>query len=314
MAKELRGVLAALCTPFDETGEHLAEAKLCAHIDRMIEAGVHGIVLCAGTGEFAFLREDEKRRIIELGTRHIDGRVAVIAQTSAVNTADAIERAKHAEGAGADALMILPPYFEGPGEAGTVKHYERIAAAVKTPIVLYNIPQVVGFEITPALFEQFLTLDNVEYVKDSKGDLVSQQELVATGGKVLSGADPIAPFAIMAGQRRLDLGRGQRHAARDGAALQPAGGGPPRRSAGPVAADGAAQHLFLVRRVQHAGEDGGEPARLRPGAGAGLGHAGDGAGARRTARPARAVRGPCRRRVSARQGASAGPGLGKGSD
>ena len=199
MAKELRGVLAALCTPFDETGEHLAEAKLCAHIDRMIEAGVHGIVLCAGTGEFAFLREDEKRRIIELGTRHIDGRVAVIAQTSAVNTADAIERAKHAEGAGADALMILPPYFEGPGEAGTVKHYERIAAAVKTPIVLYNIPQVAGFEITPALFEQFLTLDNVEYVKDSKGDLVSQQELVATGGKVLSGADPIAPFAIMAG-------------------------------------------------------------------------------------------------------------------
>ena len=199
MAKELKGVLAALCTPFDESGEHLAEGKLCAHIDRMIEAGVHGIVLCAGTGEFAFLREDEKRWIIELGTRHIDGRVAVIAQTSAINTADAIERAKHAEGAGADALMILPPYFEGPGEAGTIRHYERIAAAVSTPMVLYNIPQVAGFEITPALFERFLELDNVEYVKDSKGDLVSQQELVATGGKVLSGADPIAPFAIMAG-------------------------------------------------------------------------------------------------------------------
>lgn len=195
----LSGVIAALCTPFDETGEALSEADLLTHIDAMIEAGVHGIVLCAGTGEFAFLREEEKRRIAELGIRHIAGRVSVIVQTSAVNTADAIERSKHAEGVGADGLMILPPYFECPGTESVMAHYEQIARAVATPIVVYNIPQATGFEITAELFARLLEFDNIDYVKDSKCDLVSMQQLVATGGKVLSGADPIAPFALMAG-------------------------------------------------------------------------------------------------------------------
>ncbi len=199
MTKELTGVLAALCTPFDESGENVDESAMFGHIDAMIEAGVHGIVLCAGTGEFAYLRENEKRRIIEVCTRHINGRVPVVVQTSAINTGETIERSKHAEGVGVDALMILPPYFEGPGEAGVMHHFERIAGAVSTPIVLYNIPQHSGFDVTPALFSRLLEFDNVEYIKDSKGDMIGLQELVATGGKVLSGADPLAPFAIMAG-------------------------------------------------------------------------------------------------------------------
>ncbi len=199
MTKELTGVLAALCTPFDESGENVDESAMFGHIDAMIEAGVHGIVLCAGTGEFAYLRENEKRHIIEVCTRHINGRVSVVVQTSAINTGETIERSKHAEGVGVDALMILPPYFEGPGEAGVMHHFERIAGAVSTPIVLYNIPQHSGFDVTPALFSRLLEFDNVEYIKDSKGDMIGLQELVATGGKVLSGADPLAPFAIMAG-------------------------------------------------------------------------------------------------------------------
>lgn len=197
--KDLSGVLAALCTPFDETGEALSEADLLSHIDAMIEAGVHGLVLCAGTGEFAFLRPEEKARIAEIGIRHVDGRIPVVVQSSAINTADAIENSKHAEGLGADALMILPPYFESPGTESVMAHYEQVSSAVSTPIVVYNIPQATGFEITAELFTRLLEFDNIEYVKDSKGDLVSMQELVATGGKVLSGADPLAPFALMAG-------------------------------------------------------------------------------------------------------------------
>jgi len=196
---DLHGVIAALSTPFDETGETLDETGLRRHLDAMLEAGVHGIVLCAGTGEFAYLREDEKTRILEIGIDHVAGRVPVVAQTSAIATADAIEKAKRAEGLGADALMILPPYFEGPGVDGVLYHYEAIGRAVATPIVLYNIPQHSDFDITPALYARLLAFDNVDYIKDSKGDMINLQQLIATGGKVLSGADPLAPYALMAG-------------------------------------------------------------------------------------------------------------------
>lgn len=197
--KELRGVCAALCTPFDETGETLDETALRNHIDAMIEAGVHGVVLCAGTGEFAYLRAEEKRRIIEIGIKHVDGRIPVIVQSSAITTVEAVENSKFAEGAGADVLMILPPYFEAPGTESVMAHYERISGSVNTPIIVYNIPQATGFEITADLFSRMLEFDNVAYVKDSKGDLVSIQELVATGGKVLAGADPVSPFTLIAG-------------------------------------------------------------------------------------------------------------------
>jgi 4-hydroxy-tetrahydrodipicolinate synthase len=197
--KELHGVIAALCTPFDETGERLDEAALRNHLDAMLEAGVHGIVLCAGTGEFAYLREAEKARIAEIGVSHVDGRAAVVMQTSAINTADAIDNARRAEGLGVDALMILPPYFEGPGTDGVLYHYEAIAKAVSTPIVLYNIPQHSDFDITPDVYARLLAFDNIDYIKDSKGDFLSLKALIATGGKVLSGADPLAPYAIMAG-------------------------------------------------------------------------------------------------------------------
>ena len=196
---ELHGVVAALSTPFDETGEALDEAGLRNHLDAMLEAGVHGIVLCAGTGEFAYLSEDEKTRIVEIGVNHVDGRVPIVAQTSAIATAETIEKSKRAEGLGADALMILPPYFEGPGADGVLYHYERIAQAVSAPIVLHNIPQHSGFDITPELYARLLQFENVEYIKDSKGDMTNLQQLIRTGGKVLSGADPLAPFALMAG-------------------------------------------------------------------------------------------------------------------
>ncbi len=196
---ELHGVVAALVTPFDESGERLDEAGLRNHLDSMLEADVHGIVLCAGTGEFAYLSEDEKTRILEIGIRHVDGRVPMVAQTSAIATSDTIEKSKRAEGLGADALMILPPYFEGPGTDGVLYHYEQIGKAVSLPIVLYNIPQHSGFDITPEIYARLLEFDHVEYIKDSKGDLINLQALVATGGKVLSGADPLAPYALMAG-------------------------------------------------------------------------------------------------------------------
>jgi 4-hydroxy-tetrahydrodipicolinate synthase len=197
--RELKGICVPICTPFDRTGERLDEPALRNHIDSMLEAGVHIILVCGGTGEFAYLRAAEKRRIVEIAARHIDGRAAFLVQTSAINTVDTIEESKHAEGLGADAVMVLPPYFEGPDRAGVVYHYETVAGALKCPVMVYNIPQATNIDITPDLYGELLQVDNIRYIKDSTGSLIRIQELLAIGGSVFNGADPIAFEALIAG-------------------------------------------------------------------------------------------------------------------
>ena len=197
--EELKGICAALCTPFTEDGEKVDETALRNHIDYMLEAGIHIILVCGGTGEFAYLRPDERKRITEIASKHINGRAGFMVQTSAINTGDAVEYARHAEGEGADCLLILPPYFEGPDSEGVYYHYEKIAEAIKIPIMVYNIPVHSGFDITPGFFMRLMEIDNIQYIKDSTGDLIRIQELVATGAKIFNGGDPIAFFSLLAG-------------------------------------------------------------------------------------------------------------------
>jgi 4-hydroxy-tetrahydrodipicolinate synthase len=197
--EELKGICAALCTPFTEDGETVNEPALKDHIDSMLEAGIHIILVCGGTGEFAYLRPEERKRIAEIASKHINGRAAFMVQTSAINTADAVDYARHAEGVGADCLLILPPYFEGPDSEGVYYHYEKIAEAIKIPIMVYNIPVHSGFDITPGFFMRLMEIDNIQYIKDSTGDLIRIQELVATGAKIFNGGDPIAFFSLLAG-------------------------------------------------------------------------------------------------------------------
>lgn len=197
--RELVGICVPICTPFDDSGEKLDETALTNHIDSMLEAGVHIILVCGGTGEFAYLRGGEKRRIAEIAAKHIDGRAAFMVHTSAVNTADTIEESKHAQDLGADAVMILPPYFEGPERRGVYDHYEKVARAINVPIMVYNIPQSTTIDITPDLYKELLEIDNIQYIKDSTGSLIRIQQLVATGGNVFNGADPITFSALLAG-------------------------------------------------------------------------------------------------------------------
>ena len=197
--QKLKGICSAICTPFTEDGEKVDEAALKDHIDSMLEAGIHIILVCGGTGEFAYLRPEERKRIAEVASKHINGRAGFMVQTSTVNTADAIEYARHAEGAGADCLLILPPYFEGPDSEGVYYHYEKIAEAINIPIMVYNIPVHSGFDITPGFFKRLTEIDNIQYIKDSTGYLLRIQELLSTGAKVFNGGDPIAFFSLTAG-------------------------------------------------------------------------------------------------------------------
>jgi 4-hydroxy-tetrahydrodipicolinate synthase len=94
---------------------------------------------------------------------------------------------------------VLPPYFEGPFERGVLFHYEKLAKAIDIPIVLYNIPVNSGFDIHPDLYRQLMAMENIDYIKDSTGDLIRLQKLIGIGGHVLAGADPLAPYAAMSG-------------------------------------------------------------------------------------------------------------------
>jgi 4-hydroxy-tetrahydrodipicolinate synthase len=199
MGKMFKGMCVPICTPFVEGGEAVDEGALKAHIDWLLEGGIHIILACGGTGKFAYLREAERRRVAEVTVRHVAGRADVFVQTSAINTADAVANSKAALDVGADAIMILPPYFEGPSMDGVRWHYETIARSVDLPLVVYNIPQNTNIDITPEIFAELLKIDTIRYIKDSTASLIRIQQLVATGGGVFNGGDPIAFQAMLAG-------------------------------------------------------------------------------------------------------------------
>lgn len=196
---QLKGICAAVSTPMNDDGSRVDLDALKKHLDIMIESGVNIVAVCGGTGEFPFLTTEEKRSIAETAARHIDGRIKLIVQTSAIRTEDAIEASLHAQGVGADALLILPPYFEGPGEDGVFGHYERIAGKVDTPFMVYNIPVHSGFDITPEFFKRLQQIDNVQYIKDTSGSFTRVQQLILAGAPVFNGADPFAFDALATG-------------------------------------------------------------------------------------------------------------------
>lgn len=205
---DLSGVCVPICTPFKDNGAALDLRQFEANIDSLIESGVHIIAVNGGTGEFPFLAEDEKRKLAEVAVKRAAGRAKVIVQTSAIRTEDAVENARHGDGIGADALLILPPYFEGPGEAGVRWHYEQIARAIKTPIMAYNIPVYTQFDITPEIFARFSEIDGIRYIKDSTADPSRIEKLAGQGARVFCGCDFLNFFAIVNGAAGLFTGSG----------------------------------------------------------------------------------------------------------
>ena len=195
----LRGINLAMMTPFDADGA-IDFKRFEDLIERYLDAGMHGFVFSSGTGQHAYLTEAECAKLFEVGIRRVNGRAKVTAQTSALNMDEVVRRSKTAQDLGADALMILPPFFEGPRhDDGIFRFYETIDRAVSVDIIGYNIPAATGIELTPALYTRLNELPHFNYIKDSSGDLGKQQALMACGGNILNGADPIAPFSFMLG-------------------------------------------------------------------------------------------------------------------
>lgn len=172
-----KGSLPALVTPFDETGA-FDESVFETFVGWQISEGSHGVVPVGTTGESPTLSHDEHKRVVELCVKTVNGRVPVIAGAGSNNTAEAVDLARHAESAGADAVLVVTPYYNKPGQRGLYKHYSEIAQAISLPIFIYNIPGRsiidMSVETMAALSKDF---SNIVGTKDAtaKLDRVSEQ-------------------------------------------------------------------------------------------------------------------------------------------
>ena len=160
------GAIVAIVTPFKD--DKVDEAGLRDLIEFQIANGTHGIVPCGTTGESPTLSHDEHARVIDITVEQTGKRVPVIAGTGSNNTGEAISLTSHAKKAGADAVLMISPYYNKPTQEGIYRHFEKVAKAVDIPIILYNIPGRTASNIEPATIER-LSQDRQHY--RSKGSL-----------------------------------------------------------------------------------------------------------------------------------------------
>jgi len=196
------GILPALITPFAEDGKQVNEEALRNLISRCIELGVSGVVPCGTTGEFVNLTVEEKKRVIEVVVDQVNGKVKVVAGTGASGTDQALEMTKYAKDAGADAALIVTPFYLKPTDRGIYEHFDTIASQVDLPIILYNIPQCTGLPLPWQMVEDLAQIPNIVAVKDSSGQLsfiLAVLEKVRSKINVLCGHDEIVVGALAAG-------------------------------------------------------------------------------------------------------------------
>ncbi|MCG9916933.1 MAG: 4-hydroxy-tetrahydrodipicolinate synthase [Phenylobacterium sp.] len=188
-----RGVMPALVTPFRDGV--VDEDTYVALIERQIAAGVHGLVPVGTTGETSTLSHDEHRRVVELCVKTTAGRVPVIAGAGSNSTREAIELVKHAKAVGADAAMVVTPYYNRPSQEGMYAHYAAINDAVQLPVIIYNVPSRTSVDISNETLGRLSKLPNIVGVKDATGDMTRptmQRLLCGADWVMLSGDDPTA--------------------------------------------------------------------------------------------------------------------------
>ena len=166
------GVATALVTPMYDDGS-INFDRLRTLIDEQIEAGIPALVICGTTGESATMTLEEHSEVIKIAVEHTAGRIKIIAGAGSNDTACAAKLAKEAEEAGADALLLVTPYYNKATQKGLYEHYKYIAERVSLPIILYNVPSRTGCNIAPATYAKLADIDNIVAIKEANGDISS---------------------------------------------------------------------------------------------------------------------------------------------
>jgi 4-hydroxy-tetrahydrodipicolinate synthase len=176
-----RGLIVPMVTPFTPDGEDLDKTALRKLVSFLADSGVDGVISSGTTGEFPLLREEERRLAVETVVEAAAGRIAVVAQTGMATTAATIAMTRFARQAGADAALVVSPYYYRVSDTALIEHYRRVAdAAEDMPVFLYNIPGNTGNNLSPAVVAQLARhCPNIAGIKDSSGDLIQLAEYIA---------------------------------------------------------------------------------------------------------------------------------------
>ncbi len=166
MSVNLGSILTAMVTPFDAAGRIDEEAAVRV-MYHLAEHGSDGLVLCGTTGEASTLEDDEQLRLIKLAVDEMKGRCTIVAGVGSNNTRHAVKLTERATELGADALLSVNPYYNRPSRRGIVRHYQEVVRATDRPILLYNIPQRTGSDMSNDLLAELGQLDNIFGVKQA---------------------------------------------------------------------------------------------------------------------------------------------------
>jgi 4-hydroxy-tetrahydrodipicolinate synthase len=209
MTLRIEGTYTALVTPFrDEPGQPVDWDAFDALVDAQIAGGVSGVVPCGTTGESPTLSHEEHAQVIERAVKRTKGRVQVVAGAGSNSTREAVAMCVHAERVGADAVMVVVPYYNRPTQEGLYGHFVEVAKSVRLPVVVYNVPGRTGTDLAPETLARIAeAAPNVVATKEATGNVLRAQKIVQLMGEgggrmtVLCGDDALTLPMVAVGAR-----------------------------------------------------------------------------------------------------------------
>lgn len=197
----IKGTATALITPF--TADGVDFEALDKILDQQVAGGVDALVILGTTGEPATMTTEEKIAVVKFATKKLKGKLPIVVGAGANSTATAVENAKLYTSLGADALLVVTPYYNKCTQDGLVAHYTEVAKATHLPIICYNVPGRTGVNLLPTTFAKLCEIDNIVGIKEASGNMEQIEECIRlTAGKasVISGDDGlIVPVMAMGG-------------------------------------------------------------------------------------------------------------------
>eukprot|EP00026_Physarum_polycephalum_P012852 Phypoly_transcript_13193.p1 GENE.Phypoly_transcript_13193~~Phypoly_transcript_13193.p1 ORF type:complete len:299 (+),score=57.06 Phypoly_transcript_13193:116-1012(+) len=201
MSLKLEGSFVAIVTPFKDNGKEVDYESLGKLVEFQISNGTDGIVPAGTTGETPTLSHEEHQKVIEAVVRKVNKRVPVIAGTGSNSTVKTIEMTRYAKSVGADAALVVVPYYNKPTQEGMYLHFKAVAE-VGLPVVLYNVPSRSGSSLTPKTIARLAQLPNIVAIKEACGSLDQVSEIIASCNiTVLSGDDSLTLPMISVGAK-----------------------------------------------------------------------------------------------------------------
>jgi len=197
---KLEGTIVAMVTPYTKSDE-IDEEGIRENINYLIEKGVNGILAAGTTGESATITHDEHRKLVDILIDEVNGRVTTIAGAGSNSSKEALGLVKHAEDIGADAALVITPYYNKPQPHGLVEHYRLMNDSSNIPIVVYNVPSRTGTDIDVDTIGKVAEFDNVVAIKEANPDLDKVSKIM----KKIDEVDQSDKFVVLSGNDDLTL-------------------------------------------------------------------------------------------------------------